>query len=266
MRLSPHTTHSLRLLWQFTLRGIETRYKGSLLGPLWIVLSPLLMLSLYVFIFGYVFNGRFGVLPDETRTDYALALFLGLNMIQFFSEVLANAPRAILGSPNLVKKVVFPLPVLPCAQVGIALFGHMISTVLLLLGVLFLGHGLSWYLLLWPVVLLPVVLMGLGLAFVLSSVGAYMRDISQMTGFLTLILMYTSAVFYPISKIHDTFIWSFLKFNPLLHAIELSRHAVVWGLPPNWLALITLYAIGVLALLGGWIVFKKLRIGFADVL
>ena len=253
------------LLWQFVRRGIETRYKGSHLGPLWLVLSPLLSVGLYLFIFGHIFEGHFGM-PGETRTDYALALFTGLNLIQFISEIIATAPRAVLGSPNLVKKVVFPLAILPATTVGVALFNHLISMVLALIGIQLLGNGVSWHVLLWPLILLPVICLGLGLAFLLSSIGTYLRDIGHLTAFVTLVLLYTSAVFYPLSKVRPTPFWDFLKFNPLLHAVDLARNALVWHAPLNWTALIYVYVAGFAALGLGCFVFGKLRRGFADVL
>ncbi len=104
------------LLWQFSLREVELRHRGSHLGLIWSLLNPLLMLSLYVFVFGYIFGGRFGVLPNETRMDFALGVFLGLSIFQFLAETLSAAPNLIVVNPNFVKKVVFPLfagPMIP---------------------------------------------------------------------------------------------------------------------------------------------------------
>ena len=132
------------LLWQFTLRNVELRHKGSHLGLIWSFLSPLLMLALYVLVFGYIFGGSFGVIPGETRVDYALGIFIGLTIFHLLAETLALAPSLIVGNPNFVKKVVFPLEILPAANVGAALIHLLISLGLVLLSLLCCGHAMSW--------------------------------------------------------------------------------------------------------------------------
>src|SRR5665213_1112014 len=124
------------LLWQFTLRNVELRHKGSHLGLIWSFLNPLLMMGLYVVVFGYIFRGSFGVLPHDTRVDYALGIFFGLTLFQFVAEVMGLAPIIIISNPNFVKKVIFPLEILPASNVGAALFHLMIGLVLALLGAL----------------------------------------------------------------------------------------------------------------------------------
>ena len=189
------------LLWQFTLRNIEMRHRGSHLGLIWSFLSPLLMLGLYVIVFGYIFNGRFGNITTESRTDYALGLFVGLTIFNFFGETIAVAPLVIVGQPNFVKKVVFPLEILPAATVGASLFHLLTTLALALLGLLIVGPGtmLTW---LWlPVILLPVIMLALGLAWGLSALGVFWRDISQVTQFSVTALMFASAVFYSTGRI-----------------------------------------------------------------
>ena len=142
------------LLWQFTLRNVELRHKGSHLGLIWSFLNPLLMLGLYVLVFGYIFGGSFGILPHETRVDYALGIFLGLTLFHFVSEVLGISPSIIVGNPNFVKKVVFPLEILPAANVGGAVFHMLISLGLALLSLLIFGSGFSSGILWLPVIIL----------------------------------------------------------------------------------------------------------------
>ncbi len=110
------------LIWQFTQRNIELRHRGSRLGAFWALLNPLSMLALYGVVFGVIYDQRFNVLPGETGYDFLLALFLGLALFHMFSETLAWAPGVITANPNFVKKVVFPLEVLPLAQIGAAAF------------------------------------------------------------------------------------------------------------------------------------------------
>jgi lipopolysaccharide transport system permease protein len=253
------------LLWQFTVRSIEVRHKGSHLGLIWSVLNPLLMLSLYVFIFGYVFGGKFGVLPKETPIDFALGMLIGLAIFQLLAEVIGISPLTIVMQPNFVKKVVFPLEVLPVANVGASVFHFLISLTLVALGIALLGSGLTWSSLWLPIIVFPVVLLSIGLAWLISSLGVFFRDIGQVTQFLTQVLMFASAVFYPPSKLPRV-AWQFLRFNPVLLAIEQARSVVLWHQPLNLHHLGFLYLSG-LAVFGlGHTVFSRLKPAFADVL
>lgn len=253
------------LLWQFTVRNIELRHKGSYLGFIWSVLSPLLLLALYVYIFGYIFKGSFEEGPTETPLDYALGLFTGLAILQMMAEVIAVSPMIFVAQPNFVKKVVFPLEILPAASVGSSIFHFLISTVLVAVGVATVGPGLSWSALWLPVILLPVILIALGLSWLISSLGVFFRDIGQVTPVLIPMLMYSSAVFFP-AKIITGFAWSILRFNPLLHATGLSRDALLWHHPMNFRELGYLYVSGIATLWLGYFAFRKMQPAFADVL
>jgi lipopolysaccharide transport system permease protein len=255
------------LLWQFTLRNVELRHKGSHLGLVWSFLNPLLMLGIYVFVFGFIFGGSFGQ-PNETRIDYGLGIFFGLTLFHFVSEVMGLAPGIILGNPNFVKKVVFPLEILPVANVLGAVFHMLISLTLLLVGILAFGPGLTLNALWLPVVLLPVILLGFGIAWLFSALGVFLRDISQVMQFLTMALMFSSAVFYPASSIvaKSPAAWAVLRFNPVLLAIEQARDAALWGRPVNPHHLIYLYVVAVAAVYVGHAFFRKMKPAFADVL
>lgn len=253
------------LLWQFTLRNVELRHRGSHLGLVWSFLNPLLMLGCYIVVFGYIFGGKFGVLPNETKVDYALGIFFGLTLFQFVAEVLAVSPATIVSNPNFVKKVVFPLEILPVANVGGALFHTFISLGLVLLSVLFFGHGLGWGVLWLPVFLVPIILLCLGIAWFFSALGVFLRDIGQLTGFLTMIVLYASAVFFSAQSIPWVF-WRILRFNPLLLAIELSRDAALWHRPLNLHYLLYLYASTAVVCYLGHAAFQRMKPAFADVL
>ena len=256
------------LLWQFTLRNVELRHKGSHLGLVWSFLSPLLMLAIYVLVFGYIFGGRFGILPNETRIDYGLGIFFGLTLFHFFAEVLAVSPGVIVGNPNFVKKVIFPLEILPAASVLGALFHMFIGLGLLLVGILAFGPGLTVLALWLPLILVPVVLLVWGIGWLFSALGVFFRDLSQITQFLTMALMFSSAVFYSAQRIitASALGWSILRFNPVLLAIELARDVALWGRPPNLHHLAYLYIIGLTACYLGHAAFRRLRPAFADVL
>ena len=253
------------LLWQFTLRNVELRHKGSHLGLIWSVLNPLLMLGLYVLVFGYIFGGSFGVLPDETRAEYALGIFFGLTLFQFVGEVMGVAPLIVVSNPNFVKKVVFPLEILPVAQVGAAAFHLLISLALALVSLALFGRSIHPELLWLPVIIAPLLLLGLGIAWFFSAVGVFFRDIGQVMQFLSLALMYASAVFYSAAKIPPEF-WTFLRFNPLLLAIELARNTGLWAQPINLHHLLYLYAVGLLACVLGHYAFRRMKPAFADVI
>ena len=252
------------LLWQFTLRNVEVRHKGSHLGLIWSLLNPLLMLGLYVLVFGYIFRGQFGILPNETRVDYALGIFLGLTLFHFFAEVLATSPSIIVGNPNFVKKVVFPLEILPAASVGGALFHLLISLGLALVSLLIFNRGIPVTILWLPVILVPLILLGLGTSWFFSALGVFFRDIGQVMQFLSMALMWASGVFFSAQKFPAA--WVYLRFNPLLLAIDLTRDAALWARPLNYHHLGYLYLTGFMACVLGHLAFKKMKPAFADVL
>ncbi|HEY0863390.1 MAG TPA: ABC transporter permease [Lacunisphaera sp.] len=256
------------LLWQFTLRNVELRHKGSHLGLVWSFLNPLLMLGIYVLVFGFIFGGTFGILPGETRIDYGLGIFFGLTLFHFVAEVLGISPSVIVSNPNFVKKVVFPLEILPASAVLGAVIHMLISLALLSVGIVCLGPGLTPLALWLPVILLPVVLLMLGVGWFFSALGVFFRDVSQVMQFLTMALMFSSAVFYPATKIvaASPVAWSVLRFNPVLLAIELARDAALWGRPLNFNHLIYLYGVGLAVCWLGHLAFKRMKPAFADVI
>jgi lipopolysaccharide transport system permease protein len=253
------------LLWQFTLRNIEMRHKGSYLGFIWALLNPLLILALYVFFFGYIFGGKFGEAPHETKIDYALGLFAGLSIFQMLAEVIGISPTIFVSQPNFVKKVVFPLEILPAANVGASVFHFLISTFLVAMGVATVGRGLSWSALWLPVIIFPVILIALGLSWSISSLGVFFRDIGQVTQFLTQVLLYASAIFFSPRVITGTF-WAFLRWDPILHAAALARNALLWHNELNLRALAYLYFSGIVICWLGHLAFCRMKPAFADVL
>jgi lipopolysaccharide transport system permease protein len=253
------------LLWQFTERNVELRHKGSHLGIMWAFLGPLLLLGLQVLVFGYIMNGRFGVIPNETKIDYGLGLFMGMSLFHFTAEVLTTAPALITANSNFVKKVVFPIEIIPAAAVGSAFIHVAISLCLVLLGVTFFGQGITLGVLWLPVILIPMVLAGLGAAWFIAAFAVFVRDIAQLLQFGTMALMFASAVFYPASSIPPA-AWTFMRFNPLLLAIEIARDAVLWHRSPNLTHVFYLWLFGLAACAVGYAVFRKLRPAFADVL
>lgn len=255
------------LLHQFARRAIEQRHRGSFLGLAWAVLTPLLSLSVYTFVFGFVFEGRFTDSPAETNLDYALGIFLGLVLFQFLSEVLAVSPTVIVTQPNFVKKVVFPLEILPAASVLAATFTAAISLGLALLGVIVFADGLDWHALQLLLIIPPVILIGFGCAWFLSAFGVFIRDIASAMPFFVQVLIYVSAVFYPLRLLEKTPDWAqqLLLANPLLHAVDSTRRAVLWQESADTSSLVFLWITGIVVYLIGNLTFHKLRPAFADV-
>lgn len=254
------------LLWQFTRRAIEMRHRGSYLGFLWSVLNPLLMGALYVIVFGVIFNGRFHAVPGETAIDFALGVFLGLVFFHVLAETAAAAPTFIVASPNLVKKVVFPLEIIPVAQVGAFWFHALISLTLFFFGAIFIGRGVTLEGLLWlPALILPHLLLTLGLALLLSALGVFFRDINQVIPVVTQILLYASAVFFPVTRIKESaFAWSILKWNPLLQTVDLARDILLWQNPMSLHRLLYLWLVGAACFLVGAWVFRMTKRSFAE--
>ena len=253
------------LLRQFTARQIEARHRGSLLGMAWAFLTPLLLLGLYTFIFSVVFPGQFGSGPDQPK--YALIIFSGLICYHLMADVLATSPGVITTNPNFVKKVVFPLEILPAAVVGASLFNLFVSGGLFLLGALALGHAFSLQALWLPLIVLPLVLLALGLGWILSALGVFLRDLQQIMGFLNLILLYTSCIFFPPARVAELApaVWAVLRFNPLLQTVDLVRETVLWGHAPNLGALGYTTACGLVVFATGYWFFRATRAAFADV-
>ena len=256
------------LVWQLARRDVQARYRGSMLGLTWALVTPLLMLGVYTFVFRQVLKARWpGVdgSADAGAMDFALRIYAGLIIFNVFAELVARAPTLITGQPNMVKKVVFPLQVLPWVAVLAAFFQVALNVLVLLAAVWLLGPGLSPTMLALPLVVLALFPFLLGLGWWLGSLGVFLRDIGQATGMVVSLLMFLSPIFYPASSLPEHF-QALLWLNPLALPIEQVRAVVLDGRWPDWgpLTLYTLASV-IFAVLGArW--FAATRHGFADVL
>jgi len=239
-----------------------------LMGLLWSFLNPLLMLAVYTFFFAVVFKSRWGVIPgggEESKTLFAVILFVGMIVHGLFAEVLNRAPTLILSNANYVKKVVFPLEILPVISMVSALFHSAVSlSVLLIVFVIFNGF-LHWTIIFIPISILPFVIFTLGVAWMLASLGVYARDVGQTIGLAMTVMMFLSPVFYPITSLPVEF-RPWILANPLTFIIEQARAVLIWGQLPNWLGLLKYTVAASLVSWGGFVWFQKTRKGFADVL
>ncbi|MBB1077819.1 ABC transporter permease [Rhodoferax sp. 4810] len=255
-----------QLIAQMTKREVTGRYKGSALGLAWSFFNPVFMLVVYTFVFSEIFKSRWGgVGGDDSKTQFAVVLFVGMIVLNLFSEVLNRAPGLILGNVNFVKKVVFPIEILPVIAMGAALFHGLIS-----LGVLLVAFGvfngyLQWTAVFIPLVLLPLVILTTGLAWILASLGVFLRDVGQTIGIITTILLFLSPVFYPVTAVPERF-RVFIMANPLTFIIEQARDVLVWGHLPDWFGLTSYTLAALVVAWAGYAWFQKTRKGFADVL
>lgn len=266
-----------RELWcQLSRREVQGRYRGSMLGWGWTLITPLLTLMVYTFVFSQVFQARWGDLQQSGPLVFAINLFAGLIVFNLFSESASQAPGLIMGNANLVTKVIFPLEILPAVTVAVALF-HALTSLVVLVGFQLLNGLLSApaaglaslaipATLLWlPLVWLPLVSGCLALGWLLSALGVYLRDLGQVIGVVVNLLMFLSAVFYPLSALPSQ--WQpLLQLNPMVLVIEQTRRVAVNGQPPSFSYLAWGGLLGLLACEFAFRSFQKARRGFADVL
>ena len=222
------------------------------------------MLLVYTFVFSRVFKTRWGG-SNESEAQFAIILFAGLIVYNLFSDVLTQSANIITNNTNFVKKVVFPLEILAAINLGAATFHAAISTIALMLGIILFQGIPSITCILFPLVLGPLLMIALGMSWILSSLGVYLRDIKQAITIATSMLLFLSPVFYPIQSLpKDLQPW--MTLNPLTFIIEQSRKVLIWGINPDWWGLGIYYFVSVVVMWIGWAWFQKTRKGFADVL
>lgn len=254
------------LLWQLFKRDIAARYRGSLLGVLWALLNPLAMLAIYTFVFGVVFKAKWGTTPGgETQAHFAVVLYSGLMLHGLLAEALSRSTTIILHHQNYVKKVVFPLEILPMMVVLSAGFMFVIQWALLFTAMVLLGSTLHATIFYAPLVLVPLLMLCLGIAWAMAALGVYIRDIAHVTGLIVTLLMFLSPIFYPISALPEEF-HKYLYLNPLTLIIEQFRAVMIYGHSPNLqtLSLYGLCAAGFMVI--SFTFFVKTRKGFNDIL
>jgi lipopolysaccharide transport system permease protein len=253
------------LIWQMSRREVVGRYRGSVMGLAWSFFNPVLMLIVYTFVFSVVFKARWGVGAEESKADFAIVLFVGMIVHGLFAECVNRAPSLILSNVNYVKKVVFPLETLSWVAMGSALFHAFISLVVLIAAQLIINVSLPWTAVLLPVVILPLLLATMGFAWFLAATGVFVRDIGQITGIVTTVMLFMSPVFYPVSALPEQY-QTVLLLNPLTFVIEQARQVLVWGSLPDWSGLGVYLTVSILIAWAGFWWFQKTRRGFADVL
>lgn len=254
------------LIYALTKREIIGRYRGSVMGILWSFFNPLLMLAVYTFVFGVVFKSRWSIdSGSESQSQFAIVLFAGLIVFNFFAECLNRAPSLIISNVNYVKKVVFPLEILSFVSLGAGLFHFVISFCVWLLFYLAVFGLPSITALFFPIVLTPFLFFTLALSWFLASLGVYVRDVSQIIGVFTSVLMFLTPLFFPASALPESF-RQYLYLNPLTFVVEQARDVLIWDKQPDWTGLGLFAVCSFLFAWLGFIWFQKTRKGFADVL
>ncbi|WP_430539744.1 ABC transporter permease [Luteimonas terrae] len=257
-------TRHRSLTLELSRRDILGRYRGASFGLLWSLISPFLMLIVYTLAFGYILKARWPGTSGNTA-DFAMLLFLGLLTHGFFAECLTRAPTLISGNVNLVKKIVFPLEVLPWTVVLSALFHATTNIVVFVILNLLLRGEIHWTLVFWPFVLVPLAFVALGTIWLLSSLSVFLRDIGQITGVLATAMLFLSSAIIPVETLPESY-QAVFRLNPLTFIIDQIREVAFWGRMPDWAGL-GVYLLGAMffAYLA-FAVFQKTRRGFADVL
>ena len=262
-----------RLLWQLGCRDVQTRYKGSVLGLLWSLITPILTVALYTFLFSGIFHAQWGedfgsakaLDASPSHGQYALILFTGLMLHTFLADIMQRAGWVVTQQANLVKKVVFPLHVLPAVVVFASVFQIMVSLAVLLMALLIMGQSahLSWVGL--PVLLLPFVILGLGLSWLLGALGVFLRDLNQLMGWLVTALLFSAPVLYPLKTVSQS-MGAWLYLNPLTYMVEEWRQVIYAGAWPHWDQWGIYLLCSLVFAAFGYGVFGKMKKGFADVL
>lgn len=256
------------LLRQLIKRNIYGRYKGTVIGLAWSVIQPLLMLAVYTFIFSVVFKSRWGTLPSggiDGSYSFSVIMFCGMAVFNIFSESITAAPMLIVSNPNYVKKIIFPIEILPIAQVISSMIINLIWMAILFIGAVFLLKSLYWTMLLLPLILIPFLFLTTGLSFFLASLGVYFRDLAHVNGFIVQILFLLTPIFYSPQMVPEKFQF-FLKLNPLTWIVEETRAVFLFKQLPHWDAIIVVGIVSFIIFQLGYVWLNKTKKGFADVL
>lgn len=257
--------HHRALIMQMTIREVVGRYRGSFMGLAWSFFNPLLMLMIYTFVFTSIFHSRWASAVGNGKSSFAIALFIGMIIYSILADNINRAPTLIISNTSYVKKVVFPLEILPVVGMCASVFHAIISLFVWLLAYMLLvgvPHPTAIFL---PLVILPFVVGILGASWFLASVGVFLRDVNQTVGILTTALMFLAPVFYSIENVPARF-RPIIMANPATFIIEQARTVLIWGHMPDWIGL-GIYSVVSLAFAwAGFWWFQKTRKGFSDVL
>jgi len=252
------------LLWEMTKRDVLGRYRGASFGLLWALLSPFLMLCVYTIAFGFVLKSKWPHAVDS-KANFALILYVGLIVHGFFAECLVRSPQLVLGNPNFVKRVIFPLDVLPWSMILSATFHALVNMLVFVILHTITAGPPPLTVILFPIVLLPLIVLAAGVAWFLASLGVYLRDVNQIMGVVAAALLFLSSAIVPLDALPERYHLLF-RLNPLTFIIDQARNVALWGVAPDWAGLGIYAAISVVVMYLGCAWFRATRAGFADVI
>lgn len=260
-----HLWQYKELIKQLTLREVSQRYKGSYLGFTWAFLQPLFMLCVYTFVFSVIFESKWGLESGGGKLGFAIALFCGILTFNLLGDTANAAPALILSHANFVKKVIFPLEILPVVKILDTFLHSCFGLGILFLGMLIAGYPFKWTIFLLPLVWMPMILFSLGCCFFLSSFGVFVRDIGTTISVLVTVLFFMSPIFYPLEAVPTSFRF-ICQLNPIAIYVENARSVLLWGKIPdlNWFFISFVLSIVVFIL--GFIFFMRSKRAFADVM
>ena len=253
------------LLGQLVRRNIEIRYKGTMMGLVWMVVTPLVMLAVYTFVFGVVFKARWGASLGDSKAAFALIMFCGMTVFNIFAESVNGSVGIVTGNPNYVKKVVFPLELLPVSAVLSACFFGLIWIGILLLGIVIFLHKFCLAAVCLPLIFIPLILFSCGFAWFVASLGVFLRDLAHVVGILLQVLYFMTPIFYSVEMVPESF-RHLLLLNPLTSLVQSAQKVLLLGQWPDWLLLgiVTIHSMVIFQF--GYFWFMKTKRGFADVL
>ena len=259
-----HLWGQRQLIWQISQRNVLELYRGSYLGLLWSLFTPLASLLVYTFVFSVVFQARWDQEMVGGRAEYALVLFAGLIAFNVFGESAVAAPMLIVSQAGYVKRVLFPLEILPLSNLISAAIQSLFPLLILLLGVLFFLGQISATLYLLPLAYLPLLLLSLGVGWFLASLGVFLRDMQHVMRIIVQLLFFLTPIFYPLSIVPPAF-QRVLRLNPLTYLVEYFRQVTMFGETPHWGSYLVLTAVSLLVAWLGYLWFMKSKKTFADV-
>ncbi|MGV1867581.1 MULTISPECIES: ABC transporter permease [unclassified Rhizobium] len=255
------------LILRLARRETEARFRGSLLGILWVAIVPLIMLLVYSLVFGSILKSNWQ--PPENAApnqfSFPMLLFIGLTLFGILAETITRSPSLIMENPSYVKKVSFPLEILPVVALLSTLINAGISMIIFMIFYLIL-YGLPPVTFLYlPFVILPFVIFCLGVSYFLASLGVFLRDLKHITGPLTTALLFLSPVFYSPQNLPENY-RHLLYLNPLTAVVTEARDAIFWGNAPGLAEWGGAFLAAMLAYMVGTSWFTRTKKAFADVI